>query len=249
LAAKARTAPLKTHNNSSNPDGEDDGRRRSPRLSKDLDSFGQDTTGEVEKATAGTRGRKPVAKKGSSGTNAARAKSTSRSRNNPKSQELETQSGPAECIEQKSRGRSRTSRNESESSAAEPKPSRPAKRSRTHDSEVSEQPARKVAHVPTNDRPKRVTRSHSRSKDASVKATPTLLADEFLQEANHNLVSDPFDPCKYTDGLSVYDTPNRNNVLEAPEYVTDIFHRLFHAEVGLVDRVRSLVSRNLSFSL
>jgi hypothetical protein len=93
-----------------------------------------------------------------------------------------------------------------------------------------------------------VTRSRSRPKDASVKAAPKLLADEFMQEVNHNLVTLPFDSCRYTDGLSVYDTPNRNDVNEAPEYVTDIFQRLFNAEVSPVARVRSLVLRYLSFS-
>lgn len=124
---------------------------------------------------------------------------------------------------------------------AEPKGSRPAKRSRAQDTEVdvvSEQPERKVARGPTKDQPKRpVTRSRSLSKDAKVKCAPKLLADEFLQEVTHNLVSLPFDPCRYTNGLSVYDAPNRNDVNEAPEYVTDIFQRLFNAEVSPVAHV------------
>jgi len=48
---------------------------------------------------------------------------------------------------------------------------------------------------------------------------------------NHNLVLPHLDPGKYTRGLSVYDVPNRGNVLESPEYVCDIFQRLYHAEV------------------
>jgi hypothetical protein len=236
--AKARTGPSKTHVDSSNPDGV----RRSPRLSKKRDnnsSIGQDADGEVVKTTAITRLRKPVAKKGSSATKNTRS---SRSRSKSKPRELPTQSGPEVAIEMKSRGRSRPSRKESDRSAVEPKQSCAAKRSRAQDTQVdavSEQPARKVARGPTKDQPKRqVTRSRSRPKGKMVKAktAPKLLVDEFMQEVNHNLVSLPFDPSRYTDGLSAYDTPNRNDVNEAPEYVTDIFQRLFNAEVSPVVR-------------
>jgi hypothetical protein len=237
---------------SSNPDGV----RRSPRLSKKRDNnsfIGQDADGEVVKATAGTRLRKPVAKKGSSATKTARS---SRSRSKSKPQEPPTQSGPEESIEKKSRGRSRTSRKVSDSGAVKPKQSLTAKRSRTQDTEidaVSEQPERKVARGPAKDQPiVRVTRSRSRPKNAITKAktAPKLLADEFMQEVNHNLVSLPFDPCRYTEGLSVYDTPNRNDANQAPEYVTDIFQRLFNAEVSPVAHdARSLVLQYLSFSL
>lgn len=115
---------------------------------------------------------------------------------------------------------------DSDSSAVESKQTRPAaKRSRIQEDALAEQPARKVA---------RATRSRSRPTEASVKATPKLLVDEFMEETNYTLVSLPFNPCKYTEGLSVYDTPSRGNVLEAPEYVTDIFQRLFDSEVGPV---------------
>jgi hypothetical protein len=227
LVAKARTGPS-NHVDSSNPDGV----RRSPRLSKKRDnnsSIGQGTDGEVDTATAGTRLRKAVAKKGSSATKTTRS---SRSRSKSKPQEPLTQPGPEEAIEKKSRGRSRNSRKVSDSGAVEPKQSRTAKRSRTQDIQVdavSEQPERKVARG-------RGTRSRSRPNNtiAKAKAAPKLLADEFMQEVNHNLVSLPFDPCRYTEGLSVYDTPNRNDANEAPEYVTDIFQRLFYAEVSPV---------------
>lgn len=61
--------------------------------------------------------------------------------------------------------------------------------------------------------------------------------DGVVEEAHHNLVRMPFDDSKYTIGISIYDTPSKGKVLEAPEYVTDIFQRLYNCEVSLITRV------------
>ena len=47
----------------------------------------------------------------------------------------------------------------------------------------------------------------------------------------HGLVITPFDPTKFTVGISAYDAPHKGNVLHAPEYSSDIFQRLYYAEV------------------
>ena len=44
----------------------------------------------------------------------------------------------------------------------------------------------------------------------------------------------PFDPTKFTVGLSIYDTPSQGQVLYAPEYISDIFQRLYYSEVRIV---------------
>ena len=50
-------------------------------------------------------------------------------------------------------------------------------------------------------------------------------------ESNYNLVLNPFNDSLYTSGISEYDTPSKGKILEAPEYVSDIFQRLYHSEV------------------
>jgi hypothetical protein len=44
----------------------------------------------------------------------------------------------------------------------------------------------------------------------------------------------PFDASKFTTGISTFDKVNEGNVGEVPAYVTDIFQRLFDAEVRVV---------------
>ena len=43
----------------------------------------------------------------------------------------------------------------------------------------------------------------------------------------------PFDASKFTTGIATFDKANEGNVGEVPAYVTDIFQRLFDAEVSL----------------
>ena len=46
-------------------------------------------------------------------------------------------------------------------------------------------------------------------------------------------VPSPFDVSKYTSGFSKHDKGTKGNVLQAPEYVCDIFQRLFQIEVSI----------------
>jgi hypothetical protein len=54
---------------------------------------------------------------------------------------------------------------------------------------------------------------------------------EGLPQKNHNLVLSDFNPTKYTSGLSVFDIVHQGDILQSPEYVSDIFQRLYHSEV------------------
>jgi len=57
-------------------------------------------------------------------------------------------------------------------------------------------------------------------------------AQPYSVVSHHNLVVTPFDPSKFTVGHSAYDTPVQGQELYAPEYISDIFQRLYHAEVS-----------------
>lgn len=57
--------------------------------------------------------------------------------------------------------------------------------------------------------------------------------EEGLPQEHHNLVLANFEATKYTAGLSPYDFTNRDDVQQSPEYVSDIFQRLFHSEVRI----------------
>lgn len=48
---------------------------------------------------------------------------------------------------------------------------------------------------------------------------------------NHMLNRQPFSTKEYTSGIASYDMKNKDDELEVPKYVTDIFQRLFNAEV------------------
>jgi hypothetical protein len=50
-------------------------------------------------------------------------------------------------------------------------------------------------------------------------------------QEHHNLSLTNFEPTKYTSGFSPYDVSIRGDVLQSPEYVSDIFQRLYHSEV------------------
>lgn len=54
-----------------------------------------------------------------------------------------------------------------------------------------------------------------------------------LPQEHHNLALAHFEANKYTIGISHYDRPNQGNVFQTPEYVSDIFQRLYHSEVSM----------------
>ncbi len=50
-------------------------------------------------------------------------------------------------------------------------------------------------------------------------------------QEHHNLHLIDFQPTKFTLGFSPYDFSSRGDVLKSPEYVSDIFQRLYYSEV------------------
>lgn len=55
--------------------------------------------------------------------------------------------------------------------------------------------------------------------------------EDGLPQEHYNLVLTNFEPTKYTNGMSPYDVTSRGDVLQSPEYVSDIYQRLFQSEV------------------
>jgi Cyclin, N-terminal domain/Cyclin, C-terminal domain len=70
------------------------------------------------------------------------------------------------------------------------------------------------------------------------KGTPRELSVDLSSEVHHNMVQTPFDPSKFTLGLSVHDTPSKGNILAVPEYVADIYQRLYVEEVRASVNIR-----------
>ena len=72
--------------------------------------------------------------------------------------------------------------------------------------------------------PLKVARTvHSRGVARPIETTPVT---------DYNMDVSPFDSCRFTAGISPFDSQHRDNVLEAPEYVADILQRLYRAEVS-----------------
>ena len=66
-------------------------------------------------------------------------------------------------------------------------------------------------------------------------------------QEHHNLSLTNFEPTKYTSGFSPYDVSIRGDVLQSPEYVSDIFQRLYHSEVrALLDFVVEILHHILN---
>jgi hypothetical protein len=69
---------------------------------------------------------------------------------------------------------------------------------------------------------------------------------EGLSQEHYNLALTNFEPTKYTSGFSPYDVSNRGDVLQSPEYVSDIFQRLFHSEVRFFLNARMTLDGELT---
>lgn len=85
-------------------------------------------------------------------------------------------------------------------------------------------------------------RSTSRKRSSSGPRKPCT---EFLTETNYGLVRVPFDSSKFTLGIAPHDQAQKNDVLEVSNYTTDIFQRLYFAEVRIFD-THCIVLRQVS---
>jgi hypothetical protein len=63
-------------------------------------------------------------------------------------------------------------------------------------------------------------------------STGKNLCQDILLDADHRLNRQPFSAREYIPGVAVYDAKNKDDVLQVPKYVTDIFQRLFNSEVS-----------------
>lgn len=61
--------------------------------------------------------------------------------------------------------------------------------------------------------------------------TERNLCNDILITADHGLQRIPFSTRQFTHGVAVYDEENKDDILHVPTYVTDIYQRLFNAEV------------------
>ena len=73
-----------------------------------------------------------------------------------------------------------------------------------------------------------VKRQKKRHKQAKRKVNPCT---DILQDGNHTLQRESFDDSKFTAGISCYDEVYKNEIKYAPGYMTDIYQRLYDAEV------------------
>ena len=72
------------------------------------------------------------------------------------------------------------------------------------------------------------------------------LCSDILPHSDHGLVREPFDPSKYTAGIAPYDLEKCEDVLEVPAYVTDIYQRLYNAEVRLQPVWQAVIGSSLT---
>jgi hypothetical protein len=81
-----------------------------------------------------------------------------------------------------------------------------------------------------------VSASSLLTSNSAIRLNPTNRCTDLLVTEDNDYcllrkVEGPFDASKYTTGIAAYDKDHKENVDEAPDYVTDIFQRLFDAEV------------------
>ena len=108
-----------------------------------------------------------------------------------------------------------------------------AKRPR-EDAMEMEEPPKKVAKRSTRGRASRAQMKEDKKvKPQNGRAPKNNLCKDILAFTDHGLVRTPFDDSKYTPGISPYDLDTRDDVQEVSDYVTDIFQRLYDAEVSI----------------
>jgi hypothetical protein len=112
--------------------------------------------------------------------------------------------------------------------------SRSAKRRRDDPMEI-EEPPRKLAKRSSRGRASKAKGENKLKLEAG--AGRKNLCNDIFPHSDHGLVRGlvrtPFDDSKYTPGISPYDLDTRDDVQEVSDYVTDIFQRLYDAEVSI----------------
>jgi hypothetical protein len=73
--------------------------------------------------------------------------------------------------------------------------------------------------------------SAGRKPNRDPKPETRVLCSDFHVDSNYTLVRVPLESSKYTTGISKHDMEDKENLLAVSDYVTDMFQRLYHAEV------------------
>ena len=146
------------------------------------------------------------------------------------------------------RGRSTKRRHEEEAEAE-----RETKKQKRSTSKTGRAAADKKSSKSSRDR-KRSTSRGSRKislRSSPSSSPPRKLCSAFLTETNYGLVRTPFDSSKFTLGIAPHDEAKKDDVLEVSDYATDIFQRLYFAEVRLPGVIHNALvdSHLLTFSL
>jgi hypothetical protein len=89
-----------------------------------------------------------------------------------------------------------------------------------------------VEEAPITNKKKRTSSRGKRTQaDSSTDQTCSNPCLDILDDGNHGLQREPFDDSKFTAGIATYDEEHKDDLKQASSYVTDIFQRLFNAEV------------------
>jgi hypothetical protein len=92
------------------------------------------------------------------------------------------------------------------------------------------EPLKKVSRKNARARANSAEKEEGRKSDTTIRNAATRFSD-ILPTTDYGLQREPFDPSKYTPGISMHDSANRDDAQEVSDYVTDIFQRLYNAEV------------------
>lgn len=90
----------------------------------------------------------------------------------------------------------------------------------------------KAGPIPTVSTPKKRATNDSGIYGKPSQIEPRELCTDFIAETAYSMVRKPFDNTTFTLGLSIHDEKHKDNVLMVADYVTDMFQRLYHAEVS-----------------
>lgn len=143
-----------------------------------------------------------------------------------------------------------------ESVLLEPRPKRKRPKSKTRDMKKKKKNIRNVVRE-AEERSVEMHDSKIQTPDVVLSAVPNITMNlnatnrrcsDLLIDDNHCLLrklEGPFDASKFSTGIATYDKANEGRVSEVPAYVTDIFQRLFYAEVRV--HVKQYIFRRVFF--
>ena len=164
------------------------------------------------------------------------------------------------CVVNQRPDNNEESAKQSKATAKKPKATQQArgrstKRSREDETEVKQE-AKKPKRSSSSATGKKAGRDRKRSASRGSRKKqepPRKPCSEFLTDSSYGLVptTTPFDSSKFTLGIAPHDQEKKDDVNEVSDYATDIFQRLYHAEVSFFVDIVAFCSLflHLTFSL